>query len=234
MVVHDMSLEALAIEIVEIGEIGFEGEWTLASGLKSPVYVSGRGFVSWPHTLRHVGLRLVDILERLQFDRLAGIPMAGLSLAQSASREAISVFHDWPVIWPRESKKAHGGRKEIEGRFEAGMMCVGLDNVVTDAGSKIAFRDETLQPHDLRMKDVAVVVDREQGGREKLLEAGIALHSIFTLREVLEYSRVVEKISRDRYDLITRYLVDPLSYADNHQIKQRKDAEAAQMQAGHA
>jgi DNA gyrase subunit A len=59
-----------------------------------------------------------------------------------------------------------------------------VEDVVTTGGSVLQIA-ESLRKHDLQVKDIVVLVDRQQGGKEALLAAGYQLHSIFTLNELV-------------------------------------------------
>jgi orotate phosphoribosyltransferase len=54
---------------------------------------------------------------------------------------------------------------------------------VTTGGSVLQIAD-SLKKHSLQVKDIVVLVDRQQGGKEALLAAGYQLHSVFTLNEL--------------------------------------------------
>lgn len=204
----------LAVALAKIGAIDCSKEHTLHSGQKSPVYVGGRELISYPFTLCDVGIALVGVLERLAFDLLVGVPMAGQPLAQSASREAIDRERCFPVIWVRETRKEYGKQKEIEGHFLPRQVCAVIDNTITSGDSALTFIN-FLQSRELVVRDVVVLVDREQGGKELLKQHGITLHSIFTLKGVLKLLLKKKAISQERYRLIMDYLNTPASVQAN-------------------
>jgi orotate phosphoribosyltransferase len=67
------------LRLHEIGAVKF-GEFTLKSGRVAPVYVDLRVLISYPDALRQAGAILASRLRSLTFDRIAGIPYAGLPL----------------------------------------------------------------------------------------------------------------------------------------------------------
>jgi uridine monophosphate synthetase len=81
--------------------------------------------------------------------------------------------------------KDHGTRNAIEGAFSAGETVVMLDDLVTTGGSKLEAA-EPLLAAGLVIRDVAVLVDREQGGSRELAEKGYCLHAVLTLSEILD------------------------------------------------
>jgi len=68
----------------------------------------------------------------------------------------------------------------IQGSYAPGMRVMVIDDLVTTGGS-IVETVEVLNAAELRVRDAMVLVDREQGGGERLKEHGVRLHSILTL-----------------------------------------------------
>jgi uridine monophosphate synthetase len=174
----DVRHQQLAQALGQLGCIQF-GQFTLASGQTSPFYLDLRLLVTDPPTLRLVARAYARVLRRLQFDRLAAIPYAGLPIGTAVALET-----DRPLIYPRKEVKEHGSRRAIEGKFRAGEQVVVLDDVISSGGSKLsAIR--TLEAAGLLVRDVVVLLDREQGGREELAEQGYQLHSVLSLSELM-------------------------------------------------
>ena len=194
-----MDIETFALEIYRIGGVKF-GEFTLKSGQVSPVYVDLRGLVSHPRALRMAGEALVDALRGLEFDRIAGLPYAGLPLAVSAS-----LLGDLPMLYARKETKEYGTRKRIEGDYAPGQTVVLIDDVVTDGGAKLELVEPFLE-EGLRVRDFVVLIDREQGGAEALRQRGYALRSVFTLRALLNALRRRDAIPDDLHRRVTEYL----------------------------
>jgi uridine monophosphate synthetase len=194
-----MDIDRFALELHRIGGVKF-GEFTLKSGQKSPVYVDFRGLVSHPSALRMAGAALASALSTLTFDRIAGLPYAGLPLAVSASLAA-----DLPMIYPRKESKEYGTRKQVEGDYQPGQTVAVLDDVITTGGAKLELIAPLLA-EGLNVRDVVVLIDREQGGSEALREKGYSLHAVFTLTGLLEALRRQDALSEERYRVVTEYL----------------------------
>lgn len=184
-------ISSLADGLLAAGCIKF-GEFTLKSGLKSPIYIDLRRIISHPGLLREIGMAYLPILSNLNFDRIAGLPYAAIPIAT-----AVSLQGNYPMIYPRKEVKAYGTRAEIEGEYHAGETVVVIDDLATTGGSKFEAI-EKLTAVDLKVKDIVVLVDRQSGARESLEQAGYAMHSVLTITELLDYYESSHSVQADQ------------------------------------
>jgi uridine monophosphate synthetase len=178
----------LTRQLFEIGAIRF-GEFLLKSGVTSPFYVDLRVVISHPPVLAEIGRVLAAEVRGCRADRIAGIPYAGLPLAVAAS-----LAGGVPLVYVRREVKSYGTKRQIEGRFEAGEHVVVIDDIVTDGESKL----EAIAPLEaagLIVRDLVVLIDRQQGGPERLAARGYALRAALTISacfDELEREALVE------------------------------------------
>jgi uridine monophosphate synthetase len=173
------STAELASALVASGCVRF-GAFTLKSGVISPIYIDLRRLVSQPAVLRLVARAYVALLQRLLFDRLAGIPYAALPIAT-----AIALEMERPLIYPRREAKEYGTRATIEGDYGAGERVVVIDDLATTGETKIEALQK-LTDVGLLAQDIVVLIDRQQGAGEMLAAAGYRLHAVVTLGALLE------------------------------------------------
>lgn len=194
-------MDQLFAKLHEIGCIKF-GDFKLKSGIMSPVYVDFRVLVSHPGVLKMVAGKLVEMTNSLEFDRIAGLPYAGLPIAVAMSLEG-----GLPMIYPRKEAKDYGTARLIEGEYKQGEKVLVIDDVITDGTAKIeAIRPLTLA--GLEVKDIAIILDREQGGREILRELGYRLHSLTTLSQALDSLVKQGKVSKEMQEKVQAFVAE--------------------------
>ncbi len=195
----DPDRAAIADELLDSGCIKF-GSFTLKSGLQSPFYIDLRQIIAFPPLLERIAAAYVTILRKLEFDRLAGLPYAAIPIAT-----AISLRGNYPMIYPRKEAKEYGTRAEIEGIYKPGETAVLIDDLATTGGSKFEAI-EKLNAAGLTVRDVVVLIDRESGAAEALASAGLHLHAVMTINQMLDHYERSDKLSEDRIKASREFL----------------------------
>ncbi len=184
-------LKELKSQIVSmIQKLSYEKrEVKLASGRVSDFYVDMK------HTLLHpAGIDMVStyISESLRpmFDQkiqgCGGMTMGADPISTAVSMKSLSWKNPLPAFYIRKEPKGHGTGQWIEGmkNFKKGDSVIILEDVVTSGGSSLKAA-ERAQEGGLKVLGIFTCVDREEGGREKILEAGFQFFSIATKSEIV-------------------------------------------------
>lgn len=153
------------------------GEFRLRSGKISDRYFDKYRFESDPELLREVAARMARLLPE-SVERLAGLEMGGIPLAT-----ALSLHTGLPSLFVRKKAKDYGTCHLAEGGFRPGERLAVIEDVITTAG-QVVESSNALRALGLDVVKVICVVDRQQGGTEKLAEAGYSLASVYTLADI--------------------------------------------------
>ena len=188
--------------LLEAGCVQF-GQFTLKSGMQSPIYIDLRRLVSYPGLLSLAAAAYLPILSSLKFDRLAALPYVAIPIATAISMQA-----GWPLIYPRKETKGYGTRAEIEGVYSQGERVVVIDDLATTGGSKFEAI-EKLTHAGLQVQDVVVLIDRQSGAGEALNRAGYRMHAIYTLLELINLWEGSKSITGEQARIVREFLGTP-------------------------
>jgi orotate phosphoribosyltransferase len=196
----------LASGLFDIGAVKF-GEFRLKLHEKnpdaplSPIYIDLRILRSFPDVLDAAVDVYSEMIKGLEFDLLADVPTAATPIVALLSHQTRV-----PMISPRHDVKSHGTGRTIDGVYKEGQTALLIDDLITRADSKIESA-RVLTENGLRVKDIAVLIDREQGGAQAVGEIGITCHVAFGLKELLGVFLEDNKISTEQYERTVRYLM---------------------------
>jgi uridine monophosphate synthetase len=169
----------LILQLYDIGCILF-GNFIQASGASFPYYIDLRKIISNPQIFHKILSAYADILKDLCFDRIAGIPYGSLPTATG-----LALYLNCPMIFPRKEVKAHGTRRLIEGDFHPGETIVVVDDILISGNSAMEGA-EKLKSAGLKVHDIVVFMDHQQGVRARLQEHGYRSHAVLTISEITE------------------------------------------------
>ena len=189
------SVDSLRAELLALlrAKSVFHGEFTLSSGAKSNYYIDcrlttldARG--AWLiGQLMHALVRREEKSRGLRIDAVGGLTMGadpvalatGMVSSWAGDAEALRMF------CVSKAPKGHGQTKLIEGNFKMGDTVAVLDDVVTSGNSTITAINAVVKEGG-RVAFAAVLVDRQEGGREKIAAMGIPLLALFQRDELLK------------------------------------------------
>jgi len=160
------------------------GDFTLASGKKSPYYIDLRLVPSYPIYYRKMIKGLQNLIAEdvglENFHSLVSVPTGGLVVAASLAIEIVK-----PIIYVRKEAKEHGTGKAVEGVICHDMKLLMIEDVVTSGGSVINAI-KSIKEEKMKVTDTYAVVDRMEGATEALQAKGVKLHSLLTIKQIAE------------------------------------------------
>ncbi len=167
----------------------------------SPFYFNLRRVQSHPEAMYMAsGLMKERAEEVSSFQLIAGIPTAGIPFSM-----ALSLLLNRGHVMPRMQPKGHGVAELVDGDFHDGQTVLLVDDLITEADSKLKAID-VLKRAGLVVYDIVVLIDREQGGKQKLEAAGFRVHPVLTVTEIFSYLLRTGECTQQTYNRVMQYL----------------------------
>jgi orotate phosphoribosyltransferase len=152
------------------------GEFTLASGKKSPYYIDVKSAATNPDLLSAIAS---SIAQTSPFEVVAGVAVGGIPLAV-----ATALITNKPYAIIRAAEKSHGKKDVIIGDVKDRDVLL-VEDVTTSGGSAL-YGIGVLRAAGARADRVVTVVDRGQGAGERLRRQGVRLLPLVNVSEILK------------------------------------------------
>lgn len=204
--------------------------WELHGGKWSPFYINLRLISSKKNCkliLEKIGKGMSFLIrnEIGEANKLVGVATAGIPISVITtyvsgipSCYTRKIENAETIDELRKRLKEYGDHNVIEGDLKDGDNIVIIDDLITDGGSKLMAKESieyaaAEKKISIICKNVAVVIDREQGGAEELKEAGLYLHALIPLK-TKGIHWLKDKLKKNELELIRDYLEDDNKYQD--------------------
>jgi orotate phosphoribosyltransferase len=177
--------EAIKVEMAKIlhkiDALKF-GLFKLTSGKVTPYYIDLRVVPSFPDAFRQIcdfyAQQITSQVGLQNFKRVAGVPLAGIPFASQ-----IAYNLKKPFLYVRKGTRLHGRARRVEGILISGDRVLLIDDLVT-TGLTLRKAAEAVRAEGGVVTEAVTLLDREEGGKEKLLKSGIKLHALLRISEV--------------------------------------------------
>jgi orotate phosphoribosyltransferase len=185
----------------------------LAAGWASPVYIDCRLLISEPRHRKAVTELAVAAIKNTfsptAFDAVAGAETAGMPFA-SWLADAL----DLPLRYVRKRPLGVGRNAQVEGGAVEGLRVLLVDDLTTDAQSKVAF-SKGLRAAGAEVTDSLTVFYHSAfpGAADRLARADLSLHALATWRDVL---MVRDQLEAEDRELVQAFLADPVAWSTRH------------------
>lgn len=182
------------------------GDYILASGKRSPYYIDLRLTISSPITMDWIANSLTRIvvneIGKDKVDKILGVPTAGVPFATMVSQKL-----GIPLIYYRQARKEHGVRKKIEGTLGRNDRVLIVDDLIT-TGESVIEAAEVVRDQGGVVNELVVLLDREQGGKERLRAARIEPHVLFKISDAMDWLHSVGLIGDKLYETVKAYIIE--------------------------
>lgn len=167
-----------------------EGDFTLTSGKKSDYYFDCKQTALHPEGAWLLGRLFLEFLGKVAIDGVGGMTLGADPLVSAVTVLSHEAGRPLPGFIVRKQSKGHGTDQYLEGlaNFAPGARVAMLEDVVTTGGTLLKAIGR-VRDAGLDVVAVLCVLDRQEGGREALAEAGYELVSIFTRKELVAAGR---------------------------------------------
>jgi len=184
-----MKIEKISIDkkdqmaniLFKIDAIKF-GVYLLSSGKASPYYVDLRVIPSFPDAFKEIcdfyANTITEQIGLKTFDRIAGIPLAGIPFASQ-----IAYNLKKPFLYVRKDIKQHGRERRVEGILVSGERVLLLDDLLT-TGLTLQKAVDSVRAEGGIVTETVVFLDREEGGKQLLEKNGLKVHSLLEISEI--------------------------------------------------
>lgn len=187
----------------KIGAFEF-GAFKLTSGKISPYYIDLRVVPSFPDAFQKICNFYVEFIKNKidikNFERVAGIPVAGIPFAS-----VVAYNLKKPFIYVRKGARLHGRQRRIEGVLKPGDHVLLVDDLVT-TGLSLKKAARAVMAEGGVVTDAVVLLDREEGGKERLEKDGVRLHSLIGVSEIAEKMHEIGVIDEAQLKTILRQI----------------------------
>ena len=155
-----------------------EGDFVLRSGQRSKYYLDKYLFEAQPDILAELGRRLAESAMADDADLIAGPELGAVSLAA-----ATSMACGKPFVIVRKATKDYATGKLIEGPDVAGKRVLLVEDIGTTAGAALSAANVLVEAGATITK-IAFAVDRLQGARENVTQAGFVFDALLTKQDM--------------------------------------------------
>jgi orotate phosphoribosyltransferase len=180
------------------------GLFKLTSGKVSPYYIDLRIVPSFPDAFRQIcdfyGEQITSQVGLKNFDRIAGVPIAGIPFASQ-----IAYNLKKPFLYVRKRVRLHGRQRRVEGILVSGDRVLLVDDLVT-TGLTLKKAAEAVTAEGGVVKEAVALLDREEGGKENLAKHGIRLHALLGISEVANTLYEIGAIDEDSLKTIMKQI----------------------------
>ena len=195
--------DEMANILLKIDALKF-GVFKLSTGKASPYYIDLRVIPSFPDVFREIcdfyAQTITDEIGLKTFERIAGIPIAGIPFASQ-----IAYNLKKPFLFLRKGVRFSGRERRVEGILASGDKVLLIDDLLT-TGSTLKKAADAVRAEGGVVTDALVFLDREEGGMKLLEKNGVKLHSLLRISEIANILYEIGAIDQESLKTIQKQI----------------------------
>lgn len=167
------------------------GHFILASGRQSTLYIDARLTTMSPDGLALIGPLALTALRQTAWDvsAIGGLTLGADPMSYAISYASASTDRPLRAFTVRKEPKTHGTGKLIEGPFHEGDRVAVIEDVITTGSSALRAADAIRAAGGI-VAGVLALIDREEGGREAILAAGLPVVALARVGDIVAHLRI--------------------------------------------
>ena len=183
-------------------KVSIDKPFKMTSGKFSPFYIDCRVLISFPFQRDVITTYAHWLLQenKLDDEYIAGGETAGIPFAAWLAEKMQK-----PFIYVRKQPKGHGLTSQLEGHVVSAKTILLYEDLITDGKSKLNFITG-IRNAGCVVNHCLVILDRLEGGEQTLLQEGVRLYSLVSIKDCLEVGMKDNYLSSMEFDTIQKYM----------------------------
>lgn len=174
------------------------------SGMKSPIYIDNRIIISYPDERKQILVYLVEIIDKLEFDVIAGVATAGITWAAWLAEK-----FDKPMIYIRGKTKGHGRQNQIEGFFVKGEKVLVIEDHISTGDSSVNAVKAIREKGGVVDTCVAITTYKFEKAIKLFKEANCRLITLTDFTAIIDKATKLNYIKDSEKELVLKWNKNP-------------------------
>jgi len=182
--------------------------YTYASGIKSPIYCDNRLVISAVEEREKVVQAMLEAVEELEYDVIAGTATAGIPWAAYLADRLKK-----PMIYVRDKAKEHGKGNQIEGKLEAGQRVLVIEDLISTGGSSVRAVEAVKEAGGIVEYTVAIFTYEMEKAKKSFEDASCKVITLTNFSTLIRVAKENELVTEEEGNAVLEWNKDPAGWA---------------------